>query len=93
MKLSKKYHNAVYFARTCEIAGIYPRQMAELCTLAQRAFRAGERSCNEPDFDADPARKRFEKLASANLLRVTWPGLYPACKGNFGQPVTLAVNM
>ena len=94
MKLPKKYQNAVYFANACTNSGMRPVTMAKLSTLAHRAFRAGERSCNEPDFDADPARGRFELLASKSSLTVQWPGLYPECfRADNGHRIVLAVNM
>ena len=93
MKLPKKYRNAIYFMRMCERADMNPSIMAELSVLAQRAFRAGERSCNIPDYNADPARERFELLAVAAGLSVQWPGLYPECFDHSGVRVQIAVNM
>ena len=93
MKLPKKYRNAIYFMRMCERADMNPSIMAELSILAQRAFSAGERACNIPDYNAGPARERFELLAGAAGLSVEWPGLYPECYKADGLQVQIAVNM
>ncbi len=66
--------------------------MALLSVAANKAFTAGVREANT-NFNANPARRRFEALAKQYGLSVTWPGLYPECKDKDGRQVVLAVNM
>jgi hypothetical protein len=53
------------------------RYVAELLTLAEKAFRAGEREANTGR-SADPARRRFEAKAKQLRFGVKWPGLLPS---------------
>ena len=92
MRLSKKYRNAVDFARLCIQQNIEPLIMAELATLANRAFNANVWECNIKDYDADPFRKRFEAAAKLEGLEVYWNGLFPTCT-RLGEEVRIAVNI
>jgi len=76
MRLSKRLTDCVAFARFATEHDVTPHGLAELLTLAARAFSAGERECNT-DKPADPARERFEKAAAALGFGVEWNGLAP----------------
>ena len=92
MKPSKKYRNAIDFARLCIQQNIEPLIMAELATLADRAFNAGVRECNIKDYDAGPHRTLFEAAAELQGLEVYWNGLFPTCT-RLGEEVRIAANM
>ena len=79
MKLSKKYHNAIGFARCCTLAGIDPYAMAKLATLADRVFRGWIREANTGDYNADPARRRFQAAADEFGLDVDFSNPAPSC--------------
>lgn len=91
MKLPKRYQDAKMFADACSILSITPLRLAELCVLAERAKRAGERACNNPDYDADPARERFVAAAFLAGFFVQWSGLYPTCLDSGGIECRLPI--
>jgi hypothetical protein len=78
---SDKAMKFVDFSRFCVNQGIESYEGAELVTLAERAFKAGERYCNsgsERDSRAnETAGERFEIKAKALGFTVSWPGLWP----------------
>lgn len=77
MTTSKRYAKCVGFARFVREHRLDPADLAELLTLADRAFRAGEREANTGR-SADGARDRFEAKAKAMRFGVKWPGLLPS---------------
>lgn len=82
----------VDFARFVQNQGIEAYEVAELCRLAQRAFKAGERYCNSgSDRDArnnERTGERFEIKAKSLGFEVSWPGLWPRLAKD-GQDVYL----
>lgn len=76
MGITNKFRQCVSFARFAQREGIEPMDLAELLTLAGRAFRAGERECNTGQ-TAEPARRAFCVKAEAMGYGVRWPGLCP----------------
>ena len=78
---SRKVMKYVDFARFSINHGIEAWDLAELITLAERAFKAGERYCNsgsERDSRANEvAGERFEIKAKALGYKASWPGLWP----------------
>jgi hypothetical protein len=77
MRLSKSMTNAVRFAYFAAAHEIDPRDLAELVTLSQRAFSAGERECNTGK-DAGPARLKVEGKANTVGFSTEWNGLWPS---------------
>jgi hypothetical protein len=77
MTTSKRYAKCISFARFVREHGVEPTDLAELLTLADRAFRAGEREANTGR-SADGARERFEAKARGMRFGVKWPGLLPS---------------
>ena len=75
--MSRRMRSCVAFARFASEHRIDPGDLAELLTLAEKAFKAGEREANTGR-SADPARKRFEEKARALRFGVRWPGLLPS---------------
>jgi len=75
--MSKRMRSCVAFARFAREHRIDPGELAELLTLAERAFKAGEREANTGR-SADPARRRFEAKAKELRFGVRWPGLLPS---------------
>lgn len=78
---SDKAMKFVDFARFCVNQGIEAYDVAELITLAERAFKAGERYANSgSDRDSranELSGERFEIKAKALGFGVSWPGLWP----------------
>lgn len=92
VRISDKAMKFVDFARFCVNQGIEAYDVAKLVTLAERAFKAGERYCNsgsDRDSKAEQrAGERFEEFALSLGFEVTWPGLWPRLVKN-GQDVYL----
>ena len=82
MNLPKRYARAVVFAKQAEELELEPKDLAELCVLAERAARAQERECNGENYDASRAMEAFEAKAKPLGFAVEWPGLYPHIKWN-----------
>jgi hypothetical protein len=85
------------FARFCVKHGIEAYDVAELVTLAERAFKAGERLCNSGSDRDNKASERtgeaFEAKAKALGFEVTWPGLWPQLMKADADGVMLAVYL
>lgn len=81
MRLSKRMMGCVQFARFAVNHSVDPMELAELLTLADRAFKAGERDCNEGSDKSgrayETAHKRFGVKARELGFEVSWPGLWP----------------
>jgi hypothetical protein len=77
--MNKTLTYAVRFATFAARHKIAPRDLAELITLARRAFNAGERACNRPNTTEarDRACERFERRANELAFNVEWNGLAP----------------
>lgn len=81
VRLNKANRYAVALARFANQCGITVRDAATLATLADRAFRDGERARSIDDEAVqragDKACRQFN-AAAANLgLTPIWPGLWP----------------
>lgn len=76
MRLSKSFECKVRFARFAVEHKVDPLDLAELLTLASRAFSAGETEANTGK-SADKARERFEAKAKSMGFGTSWPGLLP----------------
>ncbi len=79
MAMRKELENAIRFAVFCREHKIPPHGAAVLVTLAEAAFRAGERACNEPDSGnrEQKAAEEFEQAAKQLGFGVQWNGLWP----------------
>jgi hypothetical protein len=81
ISLSKTKIFAVTLAQFASEQGVSVRDAAELVTLAERAFKAGERDCNEgseaSDKSYERAHARFRERAEALGFGVQWSGLWP----------------
>lgn len=92
IELSKVKRFAVNVARFAINNGIDAYDVAELVTLAERAFKAGERYCNSDSERVskanDAAQERFEKRARELGFVPSWSGLWPSLTKD-GSPVYL----
>lgn len=79
---SKQAMKYVDFARFCVNHKIEAYDLAELITLAERSFKAGERYCNSGSERDEKANERishrFNIKASSLGFRVSWSGLWPS---------------
>lgn len=78
---SKRAMRCVDFARFCVNQGLEAYDVAELITLAEKSFKAGERYANSgSDRDSKATERavdRFELKSHLLGFKVSWPGLYP----------------
>lgn len=87
---SKSVRNALFFANWCKRHGVDPSDAADLVTLADRAFKAGERKCNTgEDHSYEKWTTEFEKKAATLGFSTSWPGLCPTLKDVDGLDVYL----
>lgn len=79
--LNKSYAFAVAFAKCAALHDFNPVDLAELMTLSDRAFKAGENHCNlgtdATSAKVDRTYRDVEAKACAMGLSVEYPGLYP----------------
>ena len=77
--VNKRLQFAVDFANASARMNLPPSELAELCRLAQRAFKAGETYCSIPDRgpQRDIACRKLEAKAAEHGFVVVWPGLWP----------------
>ena len=88
--LSKDMWRRVGLARFCTNYKLDPLDVAELMTLAGRAFNAGAKGCNQPNKKAeDRTRRNVEAKAEKLGLAVSWPGLNPSFQDAKGFNVNL----
>lgn len=78
-KLSRRMRACVNFANFARNHKLDPFDLAELLTLADKAFHAGEREANTGK-SADRQRVQFEAKAKSMRFEVYWPGLLPGLK-------------
>jgi hypothetical protein len=89
MRLSKTLQACLRFERFCNEHDVHPADLAELITLARRAFHAGEQACNTGNHRAeDRTADRFRSKALAMGFGVQWPGLWPVLRED-GRDVEL----
>ncbi len=79
MTLTRRMRECVAFAKFAAEHHMDPTDLAELLTLADRAFAAGERECNTGK-SADQQRQTFETVAKRHGFGVEWNGLGPTLK-------------
>jgi hypothetical protein len=84
MRLSKSKLFAVQVANFAAEHGMSGRDVVELVTLAERAFSAGVRDCNEGSDASDRASEKagsaFNEAAREAGFDVEWPGLWPTLR-------------
>lgn len=85
--MTKTMHAHIAFAKFAALHKIDPTDLAHLITYAKRAFKAGERECNE-GVSADKHREMFEAKAAALGFGTEWNGLGPTLKKD-GQDIYL----
>lgn len=79
MTFSRSMERCISFAKFAQRWRLQPVDLAELLTLADRAFKANVRECNTGK-SAERARKAFETRARSLRFQTYWPGLLPALK-------------
>lgn len=93
MKLSKKFVDAVQFARFCQNHKVDALDLAELMTLIARRVSTATKSCNIPDYpekhDDNAIRRVTQKAKSMGFTIDSWPGFYPSIKDKNGFVVYL----
>jgi hypothetical protein len=79
VEASRKYDRFIQFSRLCRDLNRDGLIVAQLMTLADKAFKAGERECNVPNASAEKQRAALEVFVKDNLrgYKVKWPGLWP----------------
>jgi hypothetical protein len=75
--MKKSIQFAVNFANFCKNENVDPRELGELLTLINRAFKAGEYDANNGTNTADPWYNKVEAQAASFGWKTQWPGLYP----------------
>lgn len=92
--MTKAEQRAIAIERFAREHGLTAPQVIELCRLARRAFKAGERATSIPGARIAAAEhrtaERFEEAAEvAGFVAVDWPGLWPVLKDRTGHDVYL----
>lgn len=86
VRLNKANRYAIALARFAHDCGIDMYDAAVLAMLADKAFHAGERACNEGSEQARSAEKetgeQFDSAAIKLGLETDWPGLWPLVRKN-----------
>lgn len=91
--MTKTDRHTIAVARFATEHRVTVDDVIELCRLARRAFRAGERACNAPDPEhaEQRAATKFERLAQQLGFTVDWPGLWPVLHRD-GRDIYLPVQ-
>ncbi len=81
MRWTKTMESCCTFANFAIEQGLLPYDLAELILLARRAFKAGEKNCNEgsetSSLAEDRSGKAFIEKAASLGFGTMWPGLWP----------------
>jgi hypothetical protein len=85
--MKKSIEFAVHFANFCKNENVDARELGELLTLINRAFKAGENDANNGTDTADPWYTKVETQAAKFGWKTQWPGFYPSFKDKDGKAI------